>query len=123
MAAMVLLMPYLMLVAAVAVRAQQAQLQQIRTAPTVEMVRLHPFLAYPQRMREAAAVQPEVLAQVRGQEEPEVVEQVERGQHQHPAPQEQSTRAAAAGVATTPTAVLAAPASSSSSTPYPYSLS
>ena len=109
---MALLMQARMLVAAVAVRAQQAQLQQIRTAATVEMVRLHPFLAYPQRMREAAAVQPEVLAQVREQEEPEVVEQVERGQHQHPAPQEQSTRAVAAVVATILTAAPAAPASS-----------
>jgi hypothetical protein len=79
MAAMVLLMPYLMLVAAVAVRAQQAQLQQIRTAPTVEMVRLHPFLAHPQRMRVVVVVQPETLAQVRGREEPEVVERVAQG--------------------------------------------
>jgi Kef-type K+ transport system membrane component KefB len=47
MAVMALLMQARMLVAAVAVRAQQAQLQQIRTAATVEMARLHPFPVRP----------------------------------------------------------------------------
>ncbi len=110
-----------MQLAVAAVLVQQATMQQIPTVGTVEMVRLHPFLAHLQRMRVAAVAQHYREQRDRAALAAAVLAGLatELGREL----MEQSTLEAEVAAVTTLTAVPAAPASSSSSTPYPSNLS